>query len=571
MGISASTNHQNSDLLYVWSTSTEFDNERGYNRFSVYTLLNHDGDFQAAAKALAAEGYGERARSTKATDAKPATTERLDLAAQSIPLGQRDPDSGRLVLSPKRTLPTADAYVREFHQHPEGRFLHGYAGLFLEWRENRYCEAEEDAIKCRLQAWLHQALRYVVIDRRTGTLALVDFESNPVTVKQALDSIRAYAHLPATVISPSWLDERTYPPAREILPFRSMNLHVPTGTLLPATPALFTTHALDFDYDPAASTPRQWLAFLSQLWENDQDSIHLLQEWFGYCLIANTSQQKMLLLVGPRRSGKGTIGRILGRLMGPKNVIGPTTSSLAGQFGLQPLIGKSLAIVSDARFTGENVSVVVERLLCISGEDPLTVERKFLGAVTMQLSTRFVFLTNELPRLNDASTALAGRFLILRLSNSFYGSEDLTLTDRLSTELPGILLWALEGWTRLEERGHFVQPPSVHDAVEELEDLASPVRPFVREYCTVHPELRVPIDTLYAAWEMWCKLTGRKAGTRQTLGRDLASAVPGIKRRRLDATGAAIGAFSEGITLTAETAEAVDRFQKAHQHVREAE
>ena len=35
-----------------------------------------------------------------------------------------------------------------------------------------------------------------------------------------------------------------------------------------------------------------------------------------------------------------------------------------------------------------------------------------------------MFLTNEMPRLSDASGALAGRFLILLLSNSFFGKED---------------------------------------------------------------------------------------------------------------------------------------------------
>lgn len=58
-GISATTNHADSDLLYVFSTSTEFESERAYNRFSAYAILNHGGDFQAAAKALSGQGYGE--------------------------------------------------------------------------------------------------------------------------------------------------------------------------------------------------------------------------------------------------------------------------------------------------------------------------------------------------------------------------------------------------------------------------------------------------------------------------------------------------------------------------------
>lgn len=57
-GISASTNYQNSGLFYVWSTSTVFEPERGYNKFAVYTYLEHHGDFSSAAKALAAEGFG---------------------------------------------------------------------------------------------------------------------------------------------------------------------------------------------------------------------------------------------------------------------------------------------------------------------------------------------------------------------------------------------------------------------------------------------------------------------------------------------------------------------------------
>ncbi|HRQ73989.1 MAG TPA: phage/plasmid primase, P4 family [Phycisphaerales bacterium] len=475
------------------------------------------------------------------------TAEIIDEDGQAIALGQRDPATGRLVLSPRRTLPTAEAYAREFHQHAEGRTLHGYAGLLLEWRGNRYCQVKDEAVKHRLQPWLHAALRYVV-NRRSGEMELVDFESNPTTVKQALDTIRAFTHLPATTVAPSWLDERNgRPPALELLPCRSANLHIPTGRVLAPTPALFTINALDFDYDPDPEPPERWIKFLEQLWGDDLESVELLQEWLGYCLTADTSQQKMLLLVGPRRSGKGTIGRVLTRLVGAANVVGPTTGSLAGNFALQPLIDKSLAIVSDARFTGDSVGTVVERLLCISGEDTLTVDRKFLGSVSMKLPTRFVFLTNELPRLNDASTALAGRFLVLRLMHSFYGQEDPILTDQLLAELPGILLWAIEGWKRLRQRGRFVQPASAEEAIRDLEDLASPVSAFVRERCVVGPGHRAWIDDLYAAWKAWCEQDGRTVVThKQTFGRDLAAAVPGILRRR----GTGMASFYDGIGLT---------------------
>lgn len=465
---------------------------------------------------------------------------------QCIALGQRDPKSGRLVLSPRRTLPTAEAYAREFHAHAEGTTLVAFGGLVLEWRGNRYVQVEDGAIKHRLQPWLHKALKYS-FNAQSKELELVDFESNPTTVEAALKTIRAFVHLPATTRTPSWLDARKdRPDALEVLPCRSMSLHVPTGRVLRPTPALFTMNALEFDYEPDAEAPERWIKFLEQVFGDDLDAVGLLQEWFGYCLIADTSQQKMLLLVGPRRSGKGTIGRVLTRMIGAGNVVGPTTTGLAGTFGLQPLIDKSLAIVSDARFSGDGIATVIERLLCISGEDALTVDRKFMESVSMKLSTRFMLLTNELPKLHDASTALAGRFLVLRLTRSFYGNEDPTLTSQLLEELPGILLWSIEGLKRLRARGRFMQPASGEESIADMEDLGSPVAAFVRDCCTVGTGHRAWIDSLYQAWRGWCEADGRNVvSTKQSFGRDLAAAVPGISRRR----GTGMAAFYEGIAI----------------------
>jgi putative DNA primase/helicase len=52
------------------------------------------------------------------------------------------------------------------------------------------------------------------------------------------------------------------------------------------------------------------------------------------------------------------IARILAALIGKRNVCGPTLNSLGGDFGLAPLLGKSLAVISDARFVGKNGNVV---------------------------------------------------------------------------------------------------------------------------------------------------------------------------------------------------------------------
>ena len=60
-GVSATTNYEGSDLLYVFSANADpFDEDTAYDKFAAYALLEHEGDFEAAARDLAAKGYGTR-------------------------------------------------------------------------------------------------------------------------------------------------------------------------------------------------------------------------------------------------------------------------------------------------------------------------------------------------------------------------------------------------------------------------------------------------------------------------------------------------------------------------------
>lgn len=446
-------------------------------------------------------------------------------------LGQRD-NEGRLLLAPRQTLPTARAFVEEHYTCDGGRTLVQYGGELFHWSGNRYVRLDDNAIRQTLYEWLHQAWRP---DERRG---IVRFEANAKTVEDALAAIRALTHVHVRASTPFWIDDPVgRPNASELLAFRSCNLHLPTRTVVESTPALFTTNAVEFDNEPptaaSTSTPTHWLTFLHDLWGDDQASIELLQEWFGYCLSQDTSQQKILLIVGPRRSGKGTIGRVLTSLVGIDNVAGPTTGSLAGPFGLQSLVGRSVAIISDARFSGTGLPTVVERLLAISGEDRVTVDRKYLPALQIKLPTRFTLLSNELPQLPDVAGALPGRFLVLQMRQSFFGREDHGLLHRLLDELPGILHWALDGYDRLAARGRFLEPASSQDAANDIEALSSPIRAFVAERCVVGVGQRIGVNELCVAYAEWLRQhCGDATFDRQRFGRDLRAAVAGVERRR---------------------------------------
>jgi putative DNA primase/helicase len=334
---------------------------------------------------------------------------------------------------------------------------------------------------------------------------------------------------------PFWIDKSGLvvagPAPGALAPMKNGLLRVDERELLPPTPGFFCPYALPYDYDPDAPKPERFFLFLNELWPNDQESKDLLQEFIGYLLVPDTSQQKILLIIGPPRSGKGTISRMVRDLVGHQNFAGPTLASLATDFGLQPMIDKPVAIISDARLSSRSDNaVVVERLLSISGEDPLTIDRKYKMAWTGPLPTRLVILTNEVPRLDDPSGALANRFLILQMTESFLGVEDTTLSAQLKEELPGILLWALDGLDRLRERGHFVVPKQSGEVVRELADLSSPMRAFVRDCCVEDPAASVSVDELFDEWTHWGRERGVDQGTKQIFGRDLRSVVPNLKR-----------------------------------------
>jgi putative DNA primase/helicase len=465
-------------------------------------------------------------------------------AAIEIKPGRLRPASAFTIIAPDAPYDTARLFRSVNYMagdHPT-LFYHR-AGFYL-WSGTAYPELAADDLRACLYEFLDQC---VSLDRKDQPQP---FKPNKTLVANILDGLQAAANLPSTVVAPAWLNFVPDLDPADIIACANGLLHLPTLDLVPHTPVFFAHNALNFAYDPASPPPTQWLQFLIQLWPDDPGSIDTLQEIFGLCLTTDTRHQKAFLLIGPKRSGKGTIARVLGALVGRSNTVSPTLTSLGERFGLQPLIGKLLATISDARLGAKaEQHAIAESLLRITGEDDVTADRKSREAWTGRMRARFLVISNELPRLADASGALASRFIILRLVTSFYGREDQSLTDKLLTELPGILNWSIEGLQRLRARGYFVQPASAAEAVQELEDLGSPIGAFVRDRCEVASGRTITVSRLFEAWCEWCKIQGRDhPGTVQTFGRDLRAVVPAINARRSGSRGSQEWLY-EGITL----------------------
>jgi putative DNA primase/helicase len=435
---------------------------------------------------------------------------------------------GGVIPAPGDPMGVARAFVGDRYTGGGRILLRHYRGSFHVYDGRCWPEAEERRVRAEVWAFLEEA-EYIDPESHKPK----PFNPTRHKVANVMEALAAVGHVDGHAEPPMWLEGGHGHSARELVVMENGLFHLPTRDLVPHTPDLFTLHALAFGYDPQAPPPKRCFRFLDELWGDDQEAKDTLAEIMGYILSGDTRQQKIFLLVGPLRSGKGTIGRVLRGLLGDHNVAAPTMSSMVTNFGLSPLIGKPLALVSDARLsTRADSSVAVERLLSISGEDSLTIDRKYRDPWTGQLPSRFLILTNELPRLVDSSGALAGRFVVLTTTRSFFGKEDPTLTDKLLEEIPGIFNWALEGLDRLRDRGHFVQPDSSTANIELMADLTSPIGAFLRQRCVVGP-YQVDKDRLFGEWKDWATEEGlTKPGTKNVFFRNLRAAVPAIKIRR---------------------------------------
>ena len=410
--------------------------------------------------------------------------------------------------------------------------LRHWRGQWMRYFGPQWSEDEEKA----LRKWLYNRLEkgfYLQKVPKTGEFKRVPWQPNRTKINDLLDALASETLLPRGVDAPVWLDN--FRPATGIIPCRNGLLDITDRTLYAATPCYFGLVAVPLDYDPKAREPVEWLKFLRSLWPQvyrngqlcEAEEILALQQWFGYVLSGRTDLQKIFMLQGPKRSGKGTITRMLERLVGKGNHCSPTFTAFGQNFGLQSMLGKSLATITDARLNKDTSSVVIERLLSISGEDTLDVDRKYRDPWTGKLSARLMVCSNELPRFTDASGAIASRFIVLSMTNSFFGREDFELEARITAELPGILLWALDGLTSLNQNRRFLVPEASQELMDAFEAAVSPWSAFIKDTCIVGAEQTVTIDDLYAMWNQWAIDNGQTTyASKSRFGIDMRAAVP---------------------------------------------
>jgi len=411
----------------------------------------------------------------------------------------------------------ARTFLDNYYTSEEGYHLVHYADDFYIYEGTHYDVIEEATIRSKVYAFLDKCKK----PAKQGSLG--PFNPSPASVSAAIDAIQSIVHLqnhPNTK-PPIWLEgySDSKPPASKLISLMNGIFHLEDSIMLPHSLGFFTQNSLPFVYNPASECP-VWMKFLSSVWPDDQESIDTLQEIFGYILSGDTRQQKFFNIIGPRRSGKGTINKVLVALLGQHNTVAPELGELCDTFGLQPWLGKLLASFTDARAPERNRSAVVSQLLRIVGGDTITVNRKNKESWNGYLPTRIVIYSNEVLQLTENSNALTGRMIVLKMTKSFFDKEDTDLSHKLEQELGGIFNWAMEGLRRrLARGGHFLQPASGKEYLDLMEELGNPMKPFADEALEFDATSVVRKDDMFACWKHWALKKSMAPGTEQAFKR----------------------------------------------------
>ncbi len=429
----------------------------------------------------------------------------------------------------------AREFLNRFHKQDGTYTLRNYREDWYGWRDGRYDRLAASGVRGQLYEFLDG--KSFVQETANGKMV----KPVPMTRKLVGDVVDAMFMpelCPVTSHPPAWLSKTDMPDPKDLIVFKNGILDVSeyiVGRIkvYNPDPDLFVMNTLPYAFNEDAQSA-MCLDYWQEIFDGDQEIIRLLHQWFGYNLVPDTTQEKMMLFTGRPRSGKSTTLDMLRGMLGADQCCALQMSHLVSRFGRQPMLGKLAAIFGDVKTPrASEANVALETLLAIIGQDAVSIDRKNIEELAnVKLFCRFTMTMNDLPAFSDHARALAPRMNIIYFPKSYVGSEDRGLKPRLEAEAKSgkLVNWALEGLKDLRTRGKFVEPTSSLEMLEALELATSPVMKFVKDCCEL--DGMAMKRELFDAWRGWCDSEGRMPGMADQFGRWLLNACPKVKAGR---------------------------------------
>ncbi|WP_199541548.1 DNA primase family protein [Paraburkholderia kururiensis] len=298
-------------------------------------------------------------------------------------------------------------------------------------------------------------------------------------------------------------------------------LNLETFELEPHSPDHKLRTRLDVAWNPNATCPK-FLTYLDGVFQPDADKaakIAFIQQWLGYLLVPDTSMQKMLWLVGAGANGKSVLLSVVNALIGEANIAHAMLDTFDKSHVRAELDGKLANIAgemaADSMINDGYIKAIV-------AGDTIEASRKYKPSISFRPFCRLMAATNNLPRTNDLTHGFFRRTIILTFNRKFAANEqNPNLVRELLEELPGILVWAIEGLRQLRAQGHFTIPASCEAALEQYRTEANPVKLFVDECLVASPTGRTLLKAVRDVYVEWCRQYGFAARNISTFGKAL--------------------------------------------------
>ncbi len=292
----------------------------------------------------------------------------------------------------------------------------------------------------------------------------------------------------------------------DVVAFDNGLLHLADGRLEPLTPRFFNTSALPYDYLPDADAPT-FRRFIGEIMP-DADTRRVLQNMAGYCLGRGRGAQRIFVLQGMGRNGKGVFLKILAAAIGREKVASLGLEGMGERFNSIQLAERQVNICEEITVSRDDsrMPAYIDMLKNISGGGFVHCEKKGKTPTRGEARAQLIFASNKFPYFGDMSDGLRRRLVFIPFTQSFKGREDSTLAERIiAEEMPGVLNWMLEGYRRCAEAA---RTPGGWDAVfssaETAEEAArywekaNPLETLLKDL--LEPDARQAIDhaALYA-------------------------------------------------------------------------